>query len=161
MKAKTWILIISAALAAIPSFGEEARYSPGEVHNRMNQIYYWHLAEELNISADQERGMVQILEQSRKKRTELINRHEDSLKALQALPDSGELSKAQKEILAKSLKDYQEAAHELAHVDKDEFDSLRKVFGDPTLAKFLAVRENITERLRNSIRKGGGAQANR
>ncbi len=129
----------------------ETKYSAGEVQNRMSQIYYWHLAEELKISADQEKDMVRILEDSQKRRTELLGLRENHLKAL----------KSQKGGLTKVLTDYESVTHDLALVDREEFHALRKLFGDQTLARFLVERDQITERLRNSIRKAPASTTSR
>jgi hypothetical protein len=145
------LLLLALILLFQPAWSAETKYSPNEVQNRMNQIYYWHLAQELNISAEQEKEMVRILEQSQKKRGELMGAREEALKVFKSVSSSHQ-PKVNANDLAAALKSYDTINHDLTHVDRDEFAALRKVFGDQALAQFLIVRDSITERLRNSIR---------
>jgi hypothetical protein len=160
MKIKSFGTGLLVLLLGTSAFAGETKYSPGEIQSRMNQIYYWHLAEELNISAEQEKGMVKILENSQKRRSELLSVRDESVTVLQAF--TGKPANYPSDAaLANALKNYEKVTHELAHTDKDEFDSLRKLFGDQALARFLVVRDSITERLRNSIRKAPASESSR
>ncbi len=161
MKKMRFKLGLVVLLFALPAISEESKYSPGEIHNRMNQIYYWHLAEELNISAEQEKTMVKILEQMQKRRSDLMNTREEAVVVLKTFSARTSNTPSQLNELSKALKDYEKVTHEMAHADKDEFESLQKLFGDQALAKFLVVRDSIAERLRNSIRKAPASESSR
>jgi hypothetical protein len=128
-----------------PAFANQASQ---EVQSRLSQIFYWHLADELKISAEQEREMIRILEDVQKQRSHALNERELALINLKKLDKSSNV-KASSEVLTSYIK----AVEKLSVLDREEFERLRRVLGDGAFAKFLIVRDEVTDRIRNSIRK--------
>ncbi len=119
-----------------------------EVQSRLNQIFYWHLADELKISPEQEKEMVLILEDVQKRRSLALSERELSLVNLRKLEKMGN-SKAASPV----LNEYIRSVEKLSLLDREEYERLRKLLGDEALTKFLIVRDEVTERVRNSLKK--------
>ena len=140
-------------LGLLLGFGAGRAHAEDNVRQRLSQIFYWHLSDELKLAPAQEKEMVQVLESVEARRTSALAQRDQALAAFRKrLADKGrELPAPEAE---KLLAPYREALATLAKIDEDESARLAKLLGPATLVRFYVVREDVLARVREALKQG-------
>jgi hypothetical protein len=131
---------------AIACFGVRAEDKAGQLRERLNKIFYWHLADELKLSAPQEKSMVGIIEDIQAKREKAMQERSQTLEALKKLGKNAGLKQTEPLLNA-----YQRSLDTLAGLDREEGQRLRTLIGPELLARFYIVRDEVTTRVREAL----------
>jgi hypothetical protein len=121
---------------------------PIKLRNRLNKLLYWQIADELKLSAVEEKRLVQILDLHQQNKESLLKSEEDLLKELDALNAPVEDKKA-KELLD-NLEGQQE---KLAKLDRQQFQDLRTLLGSSRYIAFHKVRRALHEKLMKTVKE--------
>lgn len=134
------LMLSFAGLAAAPVRAENVR-------ERLNKIFYWNLSDDLNLTPQQEKSMVVIIEDIQKRRQASLAARDESLEALKKIKKGSGAPAAEKELTR-----YREAVAKLAGLDAEEYDRLKALFGAETLARYYVVREEVLGRVRDALK---------
>ncbi len=115
---------------------------------RLNKIFYWHLADELKFSPQQEKSVVELLNNLQSKREHALKNREEAIESLQGLDKSAPLSKTKP-----YLDKYMQSSETLAGLDKEEYEGLKNIIGEELLGRFYIIREDVTSRVRKALKK--------
>jgi len=144
------LFAVCAAAAPDPALASEKNFK-----DRLNRIFFWQLSDELKLSPDEEKQMSKILEENQFKREKSLTDREATMRSILAHHDK--LHKESKSAATAEdtalVAGYIKQLQALAAVDQEEVASLRKVLGDRQAVHFLAVREQILERVREVLKK--------
>lgn len=119
-----------------------------EVKERLNKIFYWHLSDELKLSAEQEKNLVDVLNRIQSLREKALLERSAALSALRGLSKDAPLSKTKPHLDA-----YTEASRVLAQLEQNEYNELKAVIGEELLGRFYIIREDVTSRVRQALKK--------
>ena len=125
-----------------------ARADTAGMRDRLNKIFYWHLADELKLSPKQEKDVIAKLNDIQTKRANTQMSREAAIKALQSLKKDAPLS-----VTKPYLDKYVQCSETLAGLDKEEYEGLKSVLGEELLARFYIIREDVTSRVRKALKK--------
>lgn len=139
-----FLLIITPSLQAQNSLEEAER-----VRGRLNQLFYWRLADELKLSPTQEKEMASLLNEVQKNREDAFRNREQILGTLK---EKGKTLSAP-EAKAK-MAEMDKIIKTMAEIDSREHQGLRKILGDELLAKFYVIREETIEKVRSALKRG-------
>jgi hypothetical protein len=140
-------LCFSLLLLAAPA-ANAVDMSSKDLKDRLNKIFYWHLSDELKLSQQQEKESVAVLESVQLKREEALRMREAALTELRKLPKDAGLDKTRPH-----LQKYLLSLETLAGLDREEYNSLKKVLGEELLGRFYIIRDDVTTRVRKALRK--------
>ncbi|NCN40633.1 hypothetical protein GW916_05225 [bacterium] len=140
-------VLASTLFVADAAYAEDVQDKAG-MKDRLNKIFYWHLADELKLSPKQEKDVIAKLNEIQSKREEALKTREEAISSLQGLAKDAPLSKT-KPFLDKYIK----CSETLAGLDKEEYNGLKEVLGEELLARFYIIREDVTSRVRKALKK--------
>jgi hypothetical protein len=158
MKTRRTTLILWVLLFSNIAVAEHSESSRAEIKERLGKVFYWQIADELDLKPDVEKKLVSILEDFQKKREELLQKREELFKIYHK-----DFSKDSPAPMAeKFLKDYQDINKGLGASETEEFLMLKKVLTPQQLTRFLLVRDVFSRKVRESLRRieSQRAQAN-
>jgi hypothetical protein len=117
-----------------------------EVRERLNRIFYWHLSDDLKLSPQQEKSMIQIIEDIQTRRQSALSDRDKALEALKKLGKSPTASDSEK-----VLSRYRKTLEVVGALDVEEADRLKKLLGPATLVRFYVVREEVLGRVKEAL----------
>lgn len=129
---------------SVPSSSRES----SQVHKRLNQLFYWQVADALTLSTEVEKAMVAEVEKQKKARDSLLAERDKLLRDLK----KGEAVLGQKSV-GELLASYRRVLDDLARIDVQEHDALLKILGASDLAKYYLVRDEFAQRLKQAVQK--------
>ena len=138
-----FVLMSARGFAQAPISGSD----PKQFRARLNQIFYWQIADDLKLSTAVEKSMVATIEDIGARREKALSAREDALAALKAAPS------ASKNELEKQLNVFQKACEDLAQLEVEEHKKLKATLGPENLAKFYLVRESVTNKIKDAINR--------
>ena len=138
-----FVMVSSLGLAQSPGQATD----PKQFRARLNQIFYWQIADDLKLSTQVEKSMVAIIEDIGMRREKALSAREDALASLKAAPN------ASKTELEKQLNIFQKASEDLAQLEVEEHKKLKATLGPENLAKFYLVRESVTNKIKEAIHR--------
>jgi hypothetical protein len=139
------IFVIMSSLGHAQSPGQAN--DPKQFRARLNQIFYWQIADDLKLSTAVEKSMVATIEDIGARREKALSAREDALAALKEAPG------ATKAELEKQLNVFQKACEDLAQLEVEEHKKLKATLGPENLAKFYLVRESVTNKIKDAINR--------
>ena len=146
-KALVWgFCVLAFAVASGSAHADDM--TPKELKDRLNKIFYWHLSDELKLSPKQEADVVSVLETVQTKREDALKKRETALSELRKLPKDASLEKTRPH-----LHSYIASLETLAKLDGEEYESLKKAMGEELLGRFYIIREDVTTRVRQALKK--------
>lgn len=119
-----------------------------EVKDRLNKIFYWHLSDELKLSAEQEKNLVDVLNRIQSTREKALAERSTALGALRSLEKDAPLTKTKPH-----LDEFTRASKVLAELEQQEYNELKGVIGEELLGRFYIIREDVTSRVRQALKK--------
>lgn len=144
------IAIVSAVLS-ISNFASAetpAATSPSKENKegtRLEELFIWKASEELRLPPDQEAKFADTIRELNARRRKVNEAMEHSIQAL-----NGAKTKAEAEKLTAA---YKAQLKEVHAVQLAEFDQLKQIIGVEKLARFLVVKNEITDRLKALMKK--------
>lgn len=142
------LLLLTIVTVSFGSPVQAEDMSATELKTRLNKIFYWHLSDELKLSAKQERDVVVILESVQQKREAALGERENALSDLRKLPKDAGIDKTRPH-----LEKYLRSLETLAGLDREEYNSLKVAMGEELLGRFYIIRDDVTTRVRKALRK--------
>lgn len=127
--------------------GAKAFAADEAIRARLNQIFYWHLSDELRLNPEQERKLIQAIERVQKRRSEGLKERDASLAALQKVSKESPAA-----TLDQALERHRKALVELGRIDAEEHDELKGLLGPALLARYYLLREDVLARVRDGLR---------
>jgi hypothetical protein len=138
------LMWVGLCLCSTPSLAS----NEPELRERLNKIFYWQMADELRLTPQVEKEMIQTLEDLQGRREKALERRSLALAELKGLGQKKD-AKVRRE---QSLVALSESLKELGRLDAEEFERLSKALGSEALARFYVVREELATRVRDAIR---------
>jgi hypothetical protein len=138
LSAALFFVLFSASLRATEN---------SDIKERLNRIFYWQIAVELNLSPKAEKELVVVVEDIQMRRDRAFVDRQSALNELKAMEKS--LSGKTVEPI---LKKYQGALTQLSKLDSEEHERLKTLLGVESLAKFYLVRESVALKIREALR---------
>ena len=123
--------------------------SADSVRSRLSQIFYWQIADDLKLSAQQEKDLVAFIEDIQSRREKVLKDRSQALADIKA--QGVTLSAAQS---TKLLDRYRVSVEQLGKLDVEEFTKLNKLLGSEKFVRFLGVRETMADRINDAMKSG-------
>jgi len=124
-----------------------------QIRERLTQIFYWQIADELKLSTVAEKKMVQVIEDISKKREKALAEREAAIVDLKKFEKKTNAPEV-KAVLSR----YQKALIDLSGLDTEEYNKLIEILGVENLAKFYLVRDSVTTRIRDAVKNANQTQ---
>ncbi len=126
-------------------FSADADMQKQQVKERLGKVFYWQIADELNLKPEIEKQLVSILENAQEKRQKLLELRDELFdsyhRQYSSLPHD------------KFVKTYQEFTLGMQKVENDEFMELKKLLSPSQLTQFLLVRDVFSKRVREALKR--------
>jgi len=140
-----WISFFLLAGFASASIGF-AQGSQENFKDRLNKIFYWQLADELQLAPKTEKDMSKLLEDIQARKEKALTERDAAMEELRALGATPELAASKTK-----LDRYQKALATLSKLDAEEYTKLNSLLGPQHLARFYVVREQVLDKLRAAL----------
>lgn len=119
-----------------------------DVRERLNKIFYWHLSDDLKLTAKQEKEMTVVIQEISARRQSAIDAREAALEDLRKLGKKVDVATA-----SKALDRYRASLVQLSGLDLEEHERLKALFGPETLARYYVVKEEVFQRVREALKQ--------
>lgn len=107
---------------------------------RLEELMLWKMSDELRLAPAEEKAFSEVVRDLNRKKAELSRKLESELSMLK-------LAKTAKERSA-SLTRYRKTLNETQGLSLEEFDRLKKLFGDEKLARYLDVKKDLADKVK-------------
>jgi hypothetical protein len=157
--AKRWImlLVLTGLLGPVVVPVSQAQEAVGEarqLRERLNKIFYWHLADELELTPQQEKALMNVLEEVQAKRERLLTERDLSLSSLRGLGKKATQAAAEPHLLK-----FRSVLESLTALEGEEYDRIKAILGVELLGRFYIIRDDVTSRIRDALRGTASAKA--
>ena len=148
---KNLVLFTLAIPLYVQAAGDKGR-------ERVEQLIKWRVSDQLALSPKEEEAFSKILLQMSEKRRELndkLNSTIESLRSLQEVKSNSltTVSKKKQETLAL---EYEKLSLALTELHRDENMQLKKLFGLERFGRYLVLRHDLNDKLKEFITSGRG-----
>jgi hypothetical protein len=158
------LLVASAALAEHPPT------SPEQGRSRLLELFIWKTSEELKLPTDVENKFGEIVRHLNEKRKANGERMEKAIVRLDQLTQSQSTTEASTsptpgatkpdaKVLDAALTEYRKALQEYQKLQTDELTQLKAILPPDKLARYLVVKNELTEKLKTFLSKPNEAPA--
>lgn len=140
---------IHSALAAEPS---EATMTNEQKHRKhLDELFIWKASEELKLRPEEEMKFTDIIRRSNTRRRQLAERMEATVKDLSYVTTKADAERA--------LARHREAIAESQKLQNTELDQLKALLGPVRMAKYLVVKNDLTDKLRALLSMPSGSSS--
>ncbi|HVK62366.1 MAG TPA: hypothetical protein VM432_12485 [Bdellovibrionales bacterium] len=139
-----FLLIVNPALAETPAASASpaaAAKEQSKEGTRLEELFIWKASEELRLPPEQEQKFADTIRALNSRRRKASESMEQAIQAL-----SGVKTKQEAEKLTAA---YKSNLREVHAVQIAELDQLKKIIGAEKLARYLVVKNEITEKLKS------------
>lgn len=105
--------------------------------NQLEEIFVWKVSDELKLSIDQEKKFSEIMKKIGDKKLRFNSEVTD------ALAQMGDKAKA-----PAALKKYRQSLEQLQKLNLEEFDEVRKLFGEEKTAQYFKIKSDVTSKIK-------------
>jgi hypothetical protein len=140
--AETAAVAAAAPTTTVPS----AVASPGATpspHNRLEELFIWKTSEDLKLPPGDEQKFTDIIHQINLQRRVANQRLEEALKVLANVKSKAETEKA--------LIQYRVLVKDVQNIQVAEIDRLQKLLGPERMSRYLVLKSETTEKLKNLL----------
>jgi hypothetical protein len=139
----------SLLIGFLAFFAWSAQAAPSEqqLRERLNQIFYWRLADELKLTPKEEKDLIQVIEDTQKKREIALAERDSALKTMHELKEGDVKNRDE------SLSRYEKSLQKLSESDIDEHKKLRNLLGAGRLARYYVIRDTVLAEIKKSALK--------
>ncbi len=120
---------------------------PKKLRERLNKLLYWQIADELKLSAQEEKSLIKILDDYQHAKEELLKKSDEIMAKVEALP-IGSTEDAQSKITSE---DFENTQKRLAELDVKQTSDLRQLLGNQRFLSFLKIRKDLNAKLLKAI----------
>jgi hypothetical protein len=113
-----------------------------EKPNKMEALFIWKISDELKLSTTEEKKFSDFFHDLNQKKADLLKEQDEAINRL-----AKEAQKAQKDI----LKGYRRLIEDYNKMQLSEFDGVKKMLGDEKLAKYLQIKRDLTNKVKNLL----------
>ncbi len=131
-----------------PQAANSSQHSESKVRERLNQIFYWQISDELKLSTKQEKELIAIVEDIQNQRAQFMATRDQTIESLRKLGRAPSNKEAEK-----ALKAYNKAVESLAGLDAQESKRLSKVLNTELLVRFYVIREDVIAKVKEALEK--------
>ena len=117
--------------------------TPPESRNRLEELFIWKVSEDLKLSVMEEKSFSELLRDINKRKIELNDNLQNTLRAMQDSKTSKEKDKA--------LADYKKKLKSYNAISIDEIDKVQKIFGPEKTAQYLLIKSDLTSRVKTLL----------
>ncbi len=139
------IIFLAGVLLMTPAFGQ-APSQEKEINknspNKIEDLFIWKISDELKLSTSEEKKFGEIFKKLNKKKSDLVHEHDDIM---------ARLAKVEGKDLKDVLKKYRDNLAETNKIPMQEFDEIKKLFGEDRIAKYLQVKRDLTNKVKNLL----------
>jgi hypothetical protein len=158
---------MTATIAFADHSPEHAPSSPEQGRSRLLELFIWKTSEELKLPTDVENKFGDIVRHLNEKRKANAERMEKAIQRLDGLtqgpaeaspasPTGAQAptaTKADPKILDAALTEYKKALQEYQKLQTDELLQLKAILAPEKLARYLVVKNELTEKLKTFLSK--------
>lgn len=134
------------------------------LESRLNKILYWRISDELELKPQVEKKLISVLEDSRVKRQEALEKRMAAFAQMQKCEEAREKSGENKVAhdkehpehqldVDKALDDYLQSGKTLQQVDIDEYQQIIALLGKEKTLRFFVIRKNMADELKSALKK--------
>lgn len=142
---KSAALPLLASLFFLFSNNLSAATEHEKARSRLEDLFLWKVSDTLELNTSQEEKFKEAFKRLNEKRSQSAVTMENLLKQFESEKD-----KDSKDISI-SLEKYKKALSEYNHVQVEEVQTFRKLFGDKKFAQYLILKRDLTQKLKNLL----------
>lgn len=120
---------------------------PKKLRERLNKLLYWQIADELKLSAQEEKSLIKILDDYQHAKEDLLKKSDEIMAKVEALP-VGSTEDAQSKVTSE---DFEKTQKQLAELDVKQTSDLRALLGNQRFLSFLKIRKDLNAKLLKAI----------
>jgi predicted ATP-grasp superfamily ATP-dependent carboligase len=139
VKSLSRILFLSLSLS--PFFMALGDDSQKRFENRLNELMFWRLSDELALKPQEEQKLKNILKKYQEERKKALLQQQEAI-AVMADPKK----------CKNCLKSYEDALNAFGQSSPKEFKELRAALGEEKLKKFILIRSQMTNDVKEALR---------
>ena len=153
-------IFLSLILAISFASGSARAVNAEQGRSRLLELFIWKTSEELKLPTDVETKYGEIIRQLNERRRtngermeKAIARLDELTKASPQTENTPALAKVDSKAVAKALDEYKKAIAELQKLQNDEISQLKAILPPEKLARYLVVKNEMTEKLKTFLSK--------
>jgi hypothetical protein len=155
-------IFVMIFLVASAAFAEHPPTNPEQGRSRLLELFIWKTSEELKLPTDVENKFGDIVRHLNEKRKINGERMEKAIQRLDALTQppaeaaatpAPSATKADPKALDAALTEYRKALQEYQKLQTDELSQLKAILPPDKLARYLVVKNELTEKLKTFLSK--------
>lgn len=116
--------------------------------NQFDSIFIWKISDELKLSVQEEKKFTEIFQKLSQKKNELLKSQQNIMTEIELSQNSAKNEAKQQAAL---LKKYRLNLEQVNKISLDEFDQVKMLFGDQKMLRYLKVKNEVTNKLKNTL----------
>lgn len=122
---------------------DKSASAPSSGRNKIEELFIWKISDELKLSAKEEKQFTDLFKELNIRKSEITRAQDEIITQLAQTRQDKERTRL--------LSQYRKAIDDYNKIQSREFDEMKKMVGPARLSKYLQVKRDLTNKVKNLL----------